>query len=214
MKPTVIVVGSLNMDFVVSVERLPAPGETVLGSEFQMNPGGKGANQACAVGRLGAGSVGACMTGRVGCDVFGEHLKASLAASGVDVSGVLAIETHPTGVAFIWVEESGQNSIIVAPGADGALAATDVEAMRQGFHGAQFVLFQLESPLATVAAALELARHEGARTILDPAPAQALSRKILSSADILTPNESEACLLLGLPLVRLTRQDAQPVAQH
>jgi sugar/nucleoside kinase (ribokinase family) len=154
MIPALVVVGSLNMDFVVSVERLPVPGETVLGRDFQMIPGGKGANQACAAGKLGAGAVAVRMIGRVGYDVFADHLKASLAAAGVDVSAVHASKSQPTGVALIWVDRQGQNSIVVASGANYALAAADVEAMRKVFHGAGLALFQLETPLDTVAAAL------------------------------------------------------------
>src|SRR5512138_2277933 len=136
MKPAVVVVGSLNMDFVVDVEHLPAPGETVLGRNFQMIPGGKGANQACAAGRLGGSKVSARMVGRVGYDLFADHLKASLAAAGVDVSAVNATKAQPTGVALIWVDAAGQNSIVVASGANHALHAADVEAMRKVFRGA------------------------------------------------------------------------------
>src|SRR5580704_13126121 len=165
MTPSLVVAGSLNMDFVVSVDRLPVPGETVLGRDFQMIPGGKGANQACAAGKLGAGSVAVRLIGRVGYDVFADHLKASLAAAGVDVSAVHATRAQATGVALISVDTAGQNSIVVASGANHALAASETEAMRSVFRGSRFVLFQLESPLDTVAAALKLARAEGARTI-------------------------------------------------
>src|ERR1700687_156211 len=132
---TIVVVGSLNMDFVVSVDRLPAPGETTLGRDFQMLPGGKGANQASAAGKLGGAEVPTRMIGRVGYDVFGDHLKASLAAAGVDVSFVHATRSQPTGVALIWVDREGQNSIVVASGANHALAAAEVEAMRPVFRG-------------------------------------------------------------------------------
>src|ERR1700730_14248273 len=119
------------MDFVVSVDRLPAPGETVLGRDFQMIPGGKGANQACAAGKLSARGIGkervaVRMIGRVGYDVFADHLKASLSSAGVDVSSVHAARSQPTGVALIWVDQAGQNSIVVASGANGALAASDL----------------------------------------------------------------------------------------
>src|ERR1700682_1262313 len=167
------------MDFVVSVDRLPTPGETVLGRDFRMIPGGKGANQACAAGKLGGDSVRVKLIGRVGYDVFADHLKASLSAAGVDVSAVHATRGQPTGVALLWVDRQGQNSIVVASGANHAMAASEVEAMRPVFAGARFVLFQLETPLETVGRALKLARKEGARTILDPAPAQPLSRGLL-----------------------------------
>jgi ribokinase len=208
MTPGLVVVGSLNMDFVVRVEHLPAPGETVLGREFQMIPGGKGANQACAAGRLGAGAVLTRMVGRVGYDVFADHLKASLAAAGVDVSAVHATRSQPTGVALIWVDQAGQNSIVVASGANHALAASEINGCRQSFHGASLALFQLETPLDTVAAALALARQEGVRTVLDPAPARPLPPDLLERVDILTPNESEACILLGRPVSRVTPAEA------
>ena len=209
----IVVVGSLNMDFVVTVEHLPAPGQTVLGRDFQMIPGGKGANQACAAARLGANSVIVRMVGRVGYDVFADHLKASLSAAGVDVSAVHATRAQATGVALISVETSGQNSIVVASGANHALVASETEAMRPVFRGARFVLFQLESPLDTVAAALKLARAEGARTMLDPAPAMPLPAELLANVDILTPNETEASLLLGLPPGRVSTSNAAALAR-
>ncbi len=197
MPGKIVVFGSLNMDFVVQMGRLPAPGETVLGSNFQMIPGGKGANQACAAGRLGSPGVLTCMVGRVGYDVFADHLKASLSASGVDVTYVHAMRSQPTGVALIWVDRKGQNSIVVASGANHALTASEVEGLRAAFRESSFALFQLESPVPAVVAAMKVAREEGARTILDPAPAQALSRELLEQVDLLTPNESEAMILLG-----------------
>ena len=212
MKPALVVVGSLNMDFVVTVEHLPAPGETVLGRDFQMIPGGKGANQACAAGKLAAGVTAVRMIGRVGYDVFADHLKASLSAAGVDVTAVHASQSQPTGVALIWVDRAGQNSIVVASGANHALACADVEAMRKVFHGASHALFQLETPLDTVAAALALAREEGLTTILDPAPAQPLPATLLEQVDILTPNESEALMLLGRPAARVALSDAPALA--
>ena len=159
--PQITVVGSLNMDFVVSVERLPAPGETVTGHDFQMLPGGKGANQACAAGKLGAAGR-TRMIGRVGYDVFADRLKSSLAAAGVDVGHVQATRAQPTGVALIWVDRNGLNSIVVSPGANETLNWSDVPAMGPVFGGSRFALFQLESPLETVDAAVRLARSEGA----------------------------------------------------
>lgn len=208
MTPRLVVTGSLNMDFVVSVERLPAPGETVLGSQFRMIPGGKGANQACAAGKLGAPGVATKMVGRVGYDVFADHLKASLSAAGVDVSSVHASRTEPTGVALICVDRAAQNTIVVASGANHALSPGDVHALRPVFHGAAYALFQLESPLLAVEAALRLAREEGVKTILDPAPAQIQAAPLLNLVDLLTPNESEACLLLGRPPARVTSAEA------
>jgi Sugar kinases, ribokinase family len=211
MRPAIVVLGSLNMDFVVTVEHLPSGGETVLGSNFQMLPGGKGANQACAAGKLSQDAP-VRMVGRVGHDVFADHLKASLASAGVDVTAVSATRSQPTGVAFIWVDQAGQNSIVVASGANHALPAADLEGFRKSFRGAGFALFQLETPLDTVAAGLRIAREEGARTILDPAPAQRLSSELLSRVDVLTPNESEACLLLGRPASRVSVAEAKEQA--
>lgn len=212
MTASLVVVGSLNMDFVVRVERLPAPGETALGREFRMIPGGKGANQACAAGRL-ARTLRVRMIGRVGYDLFADHLKASLAAAGVDVSFVHATRAWPTGIAMIWVDGSGQNSIVVASGANHTLVASEVEAMRPVFRGARYALFQLETPLDTVERALAVARQEGAQTILDPAPAQPLDPALLAGVDILTPNESEACMLLGRPPSRVGVAEAPAIAE-
>ena len=212
MRPAIVVLGSLNMDFVVRVAHLPAAGETVLGHSFVTLPGGKGANQACAAGRAGSTNVTVKMLGRVGYDVFGDQLKASLAAAGVDVSGVQATQEQPTGVALIWVDAQGQNSIVVASGANHAVRLDDVPAMRATFRGAAFALFQLETPLLAVGGALIMAREEGVKTILDPAPAQPLSDPILSQVDILTPNESEALTLLGRPPQRVAVEDAPALA--
>ena len=208
----IVITGSLNMDFVVRVGRLPGPGETVLGSDFQMIPGGKGANQACAAGKIANGRTRVRMIGRVGYDPFADHLKASLAAAGVDVSTVHATRSLPTGVAFIGVEDSGQNSIIVAPGANAALTPDDIHSVHEAFTGASVALFQLETPLETVAQALTAAQAAGARTMLDPAPARELDRALLGKVDILTPNESEACLLLGRPPARVTFAEAPELA--
>lgn len=212
MKPAIVVIGSLNMDFVVSVEHLPAGGETVLGRNFRMIPGGKGANQAVAAAKLGANSVAVRMVGRVGYDVFADHLKASLSAAGVDVSAVHATKSAATGVALIPVDRAGQNSIVVASGANHELRAADVAAMRPTLRGARLALFQLETPMDTVAAALALAREEGLTTILDPAPAQPLSDRLLQNVDILTPNESEALGLLGRPPARVSLAEAAGIA--
>jgi ribokinase len=168
----IAVFGSLNMDFVVRVERLPAPGQTLLGGDFRMVPGGKGANQACAAARLSRTATVTTpvrMAGRVGYDLFADQLKASLAAAGVDVSHVHAARSAATGAALIWVDTAGQNSIVVAPGANHAILPADLEGIREVFRGAHCALFQLETPLNAVERALAMAREEGTITILDPA---------------------------------------------
>lgn len=213
MEASIVVVGSLNMDFVVQVDHLPAPGETVLGGGFRMIPGGKGANQACAAGKTAGPGTRVRMIGRVGYDPFADHLKASLAAAGVDVATVHATRNEPTGVALIWVErKTGQNSIVVASGANMALTGEDISSVKGAFDGAKAALFQLESPLAAVTAGMKAARAAGALTILDPAPARPLPKELLAEVDILTPNESEACLLLGEEPRRITLRDAPGVA--
>lgn len=193
MSGRIVVVGSLNADLVVNVDRLPGPGETVAGRNFAVIPGGKGANQACAAGRLG-GDV--AMVGRVGADAYGEILKTSLAAAGVDVSHVqLDAGTH-TGLALIAVDASGQNEIVIVPGANGAFTPAELEKSRDVVAGAAVLLLQLEVPLDTVEAAARLARRARARVILDPAPAAPLSSGLLREVDYLTPNETELAALV------------------
>lgn len=209
---TLAVTGSLNMDFVVQVDRLPAPGETALGRDFRMIPGGKGANQACAAGKL-ARNAKVRMVGRVGCDTFGDHLKSSLEAAGVDVSSVPSTPGQATGIAEIWVENSGQNSIIVAGGANTELSPADVDSFHEVYAAAAVSLFQLETPLATVEAGLRASREAGAVTVLDPAPARPLPSSLLALVDVLTPNESEACILLGRPPARVGFAEAREMAQ-
>lgn len=196
----------------MQVERLPAPGETALGRDFRMIPGGKGANQACAAGKL-ARTVRVRMVGRVGCDPFADSLKASLAAAGVDVSTVRSTASQATGIAEIWVECSGQNSIIVAGGANGELSPADIESVHEVYATAAVSLFQLETPLETVEVALRASRNAGALTVLDPAPACPLPASLLALVDILTPNESEACILLGRPPVRVGRAEAREMSR-
>lgn len=209
--PAIIVVGSLNMDFVVQVDRLPAPGETARGRDFRMVAGGKGANQACASARL-ARNTPVRMIGRVGYDAFADHLRASLAAAGADTSGIHGCRNAPTGVALIWVDRAGQNSIVIAPGANAELAPADLETERTSFVSAACALFQLESPLETVVAGLRLAREAGALAILDPAPAAPLGPEVLELAGLLTPNETEACLLTGRAPARIGPAEAPALA--
>lgn len=189
----VLVVGSANMDLVVRTPHFAQPGQTVLGSDFSTFPGGKGANQAVAVGKLG-GRVH--FVGKVGGDTFGQELLRSLMACGVN-TGLTTLDPNlSTGVALITVEESGQNSIIVAPGANGALTPEDVAiALEEEFPAV--LLVQLEVPMETVRAAV-LGAVAGTVVILNPAPARAIPTDILARVDYLTPNESEAEVLTGI----------------
>jgi ribokinase len=208
MKKPIVVVGSLNMDFVVQMDKLPLRGETVSGWGFQMLPGGKGANQAYAVGRLGGHGQ---MVGCVGDDVFGERLKSSLQSAGVDTSCVFSIAGESTGVALIHVERGGQNQIVVAAGANAKLSPRNVEAALAGIRDG-FVLMQLESPMETVEAAACFGRAQNMITILDPAPAKPLNASLLQEVDLLTPNETEALLLLGRHASSVGLHDAPEIA--
>lgn len=191
--PRVTVVGSLNMDLVVRVERHPRPGETLLGSDVERHPGGKGGNQAVAAARLGAAVR---MVGRVGDDGFGAELRAALERDRVDVTEVRTA-ARPTGVALIQVDAAGQNTIVVAPGANATLAPDDLAA--GAFDGAAAVLLQLEVPLETVLRAARMGRERGARVLLNNAPARALTDADLADVDVLLVNESEAASVLGVP---------------
>lgn len=209
MSAPIFVVGSLNMDFVAQVNRLPLRGETVPGSGFRTIPGGKGANQACAAGRLG-GRVR--MVGRVGDDVFGAQLRGSLQASGVDVSAVHVTDATPSGAALILVDAGGENQIVVASGANGCVTPSDVEAAL-GDATSGYLLLQLETPLETVAAAAAIGRRRGLTVILDPAPARTLPAALIECVDILTPNESEALVLLGRAEATVSLEQAPDVGR-
>lgn len=190
----ILVVGSTNMDMVVTTARFPKPGETVLGSSFGMYPGGKGANQAVAAARLG-GRV-ALLT-KLGRDPFQERLLASLERDGVDAAHILIDEEASHGIALITVEDAGQNEIVVVPGSNMNLTEDDVIARRSALDCAACVLLQLEIPIETVVRAATLAHAGGARVLLNPAPATALPDALLEVVDVLTPNESEIELLTG-----------------
>jgi len=208
MAGSIVVIGSLNMDFVLAVDHLPLPGETILGHGFRVIPGGKGANQAYAAAKLAGGGTPVRMLGRVGNDSFGSALKANLSDVGVDIGAILNTDSEPSGVACIHVDAAGQNSITVAPGANGALSAADIDSQRWALAGARCVLLQLEIPMEAVAEGLREARRVGAVSILDPAPARALPAEILQLVDIATPNENEACVLAGVPPARVNASDA------
>ncbi len=191
----IVVVGSLNMDLVVRSVRHPQPGETLLGGNFQTFPGGKGANQAVAAARVG-GIV--AMIGRVGADDFGTALLQNLAVSGVDSVHVLRDQEAATGVALITVAASGQNTIVVAPGANGNVIPADVTGAKVLFGEGDVLLVQLEIPIPAVTRAVEEAAKRRTRVVLNPAPAQALDGALLKHVDVLVPNQSELGLLTGM----------------
>ncbi len=191
----VVVVGSLNMDLVMRTPRVPVGGETLHGHEFSTLPGGKGANQAVACARLGAKVA---MIGQVGNDGFGTTLRDGLAADGIDVNGVLQTSAVGTGVAMILVEDIGQNRIVLAAGANGALTPDDIDAQTALIGGAAMVVLQLEVPMPVVERAIAIAHSAGVPVLLNPGPAKPLAEALWSQIDLLIPNESEAELLSGI----------------
>lgn len=196
--PEVLVVGSLNMDLTVGVHRLPPPGATVMGDSFRTSPGGKGANQAVAASLAGAPTR---MLGRTGRDPYGEALRRSLAQRGVATEALLEDPEVPTGIALITVEKSGQNTIVVAPGANERLSPADMEAARPWFERAGILVLQQEVPAETVEKAVAQAASLGLPVLLNPAPARPspLPRRLLEQVTYLVPNETEAAQMTGLP---------------
>jgi ribokinase len=189
----IAVLGSLNIDLVFPVERLPLPGETLVGGDLAVFEGGKGANQACAAGRLG----GAVTTiGQVGADSFAARLIETLRAAGVDTSGI-GVSQRPTGSACISVLPDGENAIVISPGANATLSPEIALERLRAVPPYHFVLGQLETPMETIAAVFAEARRSGATTILDPAPVQPLPAELIPYLDFITPNQIEAVALLG-----------------
>lgn len=206
----IVVMGSLNMDLVAVVPRVPNAGETLLGTTHFTAAGGKGANQAYAAAKLG-GNV--AMLGRVGSDEYGKQMCANLRAVSCDVTGIKVVEGS-SGVAMILVAETGQNCIVVVPGANHLYQPSDVIFDDGRLAHARFVMFQLESPVQTVVAAAQRAKLHGAQVILDPAPALHLPDDLLRQADIITPNEIEAAQLIGRPPGDLSFEDAESIARQ
>jgi len=192
---TIVVIGSSNSDLIIRVPRIPRPGETLLGGTFMSAAGGKGANQAVGAARAG-GKV--AFIGRVGRDAFGDQAIASLRRDGVDVSRVFRDKLAPSGVALIFVARDGENSIAVAGGSNAKLSSADVRSAAGLIRSAALLIAQLETPLATVAAAARAAVRAGVQIILNPAPARPLPNSLLKLISILTPNETEAEILTGV----------------
>jgi len=205
----IVVVGSLNMDLVVSLPKIPKPGETLLGGIFNSYPGGKGANQAVAASRLG-GHV--TMIGCVGDDSFGRQLIDNLSQESVDTTHILIKPDVSTGVALIQVDEQAQNSIAVASGANYCLTCDFVEKAMQAIEKVDFVVMPLETPLETIYTAVRVANHKGAKVILNPAPAQVLENDLLDKVDYLIPNEFEVATMTGLQINSIA--DANLAAQQ
>ena len=195
MNPRITVVGSLNMDLVIRSPRIPQPGETIIGSDFITVPGGKGANQAVAAARLAAE---VSMVGQLGDDSFAAILLDNLAACGVDTTFVTKDMQAATGVALIVVDDWGENSIVVASGANMQVSEAQVDAAEGAIAGADVLVLQLEIPLPAVMRAAQIARNNGVPVVLNPAPARDLPDELISLVDVLVPNETEVALLSGL----------------
>lgn len=190
----ILVIGSSNTDLVAHAKSLPKPGETILGGEFFVNPGGKGANQAVGAARVGKDVTFCCMTGE---DDYGKAAKALFEKEGIDTSYVLSTPEAPSGVALITVDEKAENCIVVASGANLKLTPEVVDGIKD-FASYDIVLAQLETPMNTIEHIGELAKKNGVKFVLNPAPAAKLSEKLLSCIDIITPNETEAEIITGV----------------
>ncbi|MGS0743952.1 ribokinase [Glaciimonas sp. GG7] len=195
----IVVIGSINMDLVMRIPRMPQPGETLGGGQFQTIPGGKGANQAVACARLSPAGAKVAMIACLGDDAFGTELRASLRNDGIDDTHISTVAGMASGVAAITVDARGQNSIMLAAGANDALSPAHIDAARALIAQATVVVLQLETPLATVRYAIEMAHALGKIVVLNPAPAQALPQALLAQLSYLIPNEIEAAMLVNRP---------------
>ena len=195
--PTIVALGSVNMDLVATMQRIPEQGETLMGDAFFTAPGGKGANQAVAAAKLGAQVR---MVGRVGADAFGKTLLDGLKANGIDTRHIGIDPDNPTGIAMILIDAAGDNRIVAMYGANMACGAPELAAAKRAMNGAHALMLQLETPPDISLAAAQYARSHGLRVIWDPAPAALLPPDAFAAAHILTPNRSEAEALTGIPV--------------
>ncbi len=208
----IIVIGSSNTDMVIKSNKLPLPGETILGGKFLMNPGGKGANQAVAAARLG-GNV--TFITKTGCDMFGAEAIHLFETEGIDGRFIIKDVDNPSGVALINVDENGENCIVVAPGSNGTLSDNDINDEVFENTPEDIFLMQLEIPVETVEFVAEKAAKKGNRVILNPAPALPLSDNLLALIYLITPNETEAELLTGIKVTDLSSAEkAASILQH
>lgn len=195
MSRKIVVIGSANTDMIIKSERFAEPGETLLGGDFFMRPGGKGANQAVSAARLGGDVTFVC---KVGADELGQHSVVGYKQEGIDTSYVISDPIQPTGVALISVDRHGENKIIVAPGANGNFKAIDIIALKELIIRAEIVLLQLEIPLEVISKVLELCLQNSVRVVLNPAPAQTLPDWYYKDLFLITPNQTEAEQLTGI----------------
>lgn len=211
-KPKIVVIGSCNTDMVVKANRLPVPGETVLGGTFYMNPGGKGANQAIAASRLGAEVT---FISKIGYDLFGLQAVEIYRSEKINTEFIFTDQQSPSGVALISVDSSGENSIIVAPGASRSLSTEDIDRAKEKIKEADIILMQLEVPTETAEYAATLARQYGKKVILNPAPASPLSDSFLNAVHTILPNRIEAEMLSGIKVTDMesARRAAQAIGE-
>lgn len=194
----IVIVGSTNMDMVVNTDRIPVPGETILAKEFFMNPGGKGANQAVAVARLGGNTI---FVTKIGNDVFGHQSVQLFDDEGIDTRHILSDSELPSGVALITVDKIGENSIVVAAGANGNLHSKDLnEDILNDISRAKILLMQLEIPIETVNYLAKFASSKGVKVVLNPAPMASVSEDLLKCLYAITPNSTEAEMLSGIKI--------------
>lgn len=193
----IVIIGSANTDLIVQADRIPKPGETVLGGEFRMVSGGKGANQAVTVARLGGD---ACFVARVGNDLFGDELMARYAAERMDTSHIIRDPSAATGIALVSVDAQAENCIVVAPGANGCLSKADIDRVLPVLAGAGYLLIQFEIPLDVVEYAIKTAAAAGLKVILNPAPAALLDESFFKYIYAITPNETECALMTGIEI--------------
>ena len=196
-KRQILVVGSSNTDMVIKAAHLPRPGETILGGTFFMNPGGKGANQAVAIARLGGSVTFICKTGS---DIFGHQSQQLFEEEGINTSYVFSDSGNPSGVALITVDEKAENCIVVASGANANLLPSDLEKAEEAIERADLVLMQLEVPMETVCFVADIAWQKGKKVILNPAPAHPLPADLLRHLYLITPNETEAEMITGVKI--------------
>jgi len=207
---TVVVIGSLNMDLVVEVDSPPKVGETKFGKNVRFIPGGKGANQAVALAKLGASTR---MIGAVGKDAFGDQIIHSMKQIGVDMGQVKQLDDVPTGIASILLTE-GDNSIIVVSGANSFCLPADLDQHSEAIEQADLLLLQLEIPLETVAYGIQIAKQQNKRVVLNPAPARELPSELLSGVDFITPNQLELAALSGIDVTDETLEEAMKCLQQ
>ena len=210
MKPKLLVVGSSNTDMVIKAAHLPGPGETIIGKNFFMNPGGKGANQAVAAARLGGNVTFICKTGN---DIFGKQSVELFEEEGINTSYLLSDSKNPSGVALITVDDNAENCIVVASGANATLSRADLQKLKHVIEESMIVLMQLEIPLDTVEYVAKTATAKGVRVLLNPAPACNLSDDLLKCISVITPNKTEAEMLTGIKVnsINSARQAAQKI---